>query len=207
MELTQETTRALSTAMELAESIAVEISTQEHYDGATSLLKDVKGKIKELEGMRLAITRPLDESKKRTMDLFRVPIEKLESAESKLKSGILTYSRRIEEERRLAEAKAIAERRKLEEAALKAAEQGKAALAVKKMVAAEAVKIEAPEFVKAAGTSMRKIWRYKIIDETKIPREFLMVNDSKLGAYARAEKENAKVDGCEFFSEDILASR
>lgn len=207
MEITQETTQALSGAIKFAEGIAVEISTQEQYDGAAALLKDVKGRIKELEGMRLAITRPLDDSKKRTMELFRVPIEKLESAESKLKSGILTYSRRIEDERRLAETKAIEERRKLEAAALKAAEAGKATLAVKKMTAAEAVKIEAPEFTKAAGTSMRKVYKYRVIDEAKVPRNFLMINDSALGAYARAEKENAKVDGVEFYFEEILTSR
>jgi hypothetical protein len=53
---------------------------------------------------------------------------------------------------------------------------------------------------------MRKAWKHRIIDETKVPREYLMIDESKLGAMARATKGTVKVDGVEFYADDVIAA-
>ena len=59
----------------------------------------------------------------------------------------------------------------------------------------------------AAGIATVKTWKYRIVDAEAIPREYLMIDEKKLGAYARAMKEGAKVAGVEFYAEETLSSK
>ena len=56
------------------------------------------------------------------------------------------------------------------------------------------------------GITSRKIWKARVVDETKIPRDFLAVDTVKLDRYAKAMRDMAKVDGVEFFQEDSMAA-
>lgn len=47
-------------------------------------------------------------------------------------------------------------------------------------------------------------YKYKIVDEAKIPREFLCVDEVKLQKYATAQKDKASVQGVEFFVETTM---
>ena len=67
-----------------ATSITV-IEDQTTYDQVNEIRKHITATEKELEEKQKTITRPMDESKRRVMDLFRVPRDKL----SKLKQGLL----------------------------------------------------------------------------------------------------------------------
>ncbi|MDE2469355.1 MAG: hypothetical protein KGL35_11575 [Bradyrhizobium sp.] len=115
----------VATASELAQAsydiaLAVEIDSPEMLAIASDELREITGRRKKIEEMRLSLTRPLDESKKRIMDLFRVPTERLEQAEQLLRKGVLTYQQsereKAEKARREAEAALEAERRGAEEA-------------------------------------------------------------------------------------------
>ncbi len=59
---------------------------------------------------------------------------------------------------------------------------------------------------KVSGLTRRKSWKYRIIDDAKIPREYLIADDSKLRAAAREMKENAKIPGIEVYAEESIAS-
>jgi len=66
--------------------------------------------------------------------------------------------------------------------------------------------------VLGSSTGMRKNWRYKILDFSKIPDEYLIPEEErlakgKLNTIAKRDQENAHVPGIEFFSEDALTSR
>lgn len=105
------------------------INTPELYELAGSDLKTVKARMKELDESRKAITKPLDEAKARVMDLYRVPLERLQQAETTLKNAMLSYQREQEriaaEERRRVEAAAAAERARLETEARARAEEAR----------------------------------------------------------------------------------
>jgi hypothetical protein len=68
-----------------------EVTDDEEYSEAAEQLRSIKGMQSDLLQLRLSLTRPLDESKKRIMTLFREPTERLEEAERLLKAAIGTY--------------------------------------------------------------------------------------------------------------------
>ena len=107
------------------------IDCPEMAEAAADDLGGIKRKLKDLDDLRMSMTRPLDESKKRIMALFEVPRSKLVKAESVLKGALITWNeaerRRIEAERRAAEEAARKEaeriRREAEEQARKEREE------------------------------------------------------------------------------------
>lgn len=101
------------------EAKALIIDGPEMAEIASAELSQIKARIKQINDTRLSMTRPLDESKKRIMDLFRPALERLEIAENTIKTGIADWTtrerQRVAEEQRKAD-----ELRRAEEARLKA---------------------------------------------------------------------------------------
>lgn len=118
------------------------ISSPEQYAGAAEVLKRIKANAKALDDNRKAITKPLDDAKKKVMDLFRVPLEQLEQAEKKIKNGLVAYAR--EQERVRAE----------QQARLRAAQQAEEArLRVKAAKAQAEAEEKARELVRQASAA------------------------------------------------------
>jgi len=177
------------------------------YQQAGNWLKQIKSKTKELDDLRKSMTKPLDDSKKAIMAFFKPPMERLSTAEVSIKRGMVAYAQ-IEEKKRVeAEEKLRKEQEKLLEKADIAAAAGKEKRAEKFEEKAEMMVTTVQSTVqKVAGIQFRKVWRYNIINEKLIPREYLMVDEKKLGELARTEKENANVPGVEFYADDVLAA-
>jgi hypothetical protein len=55
--------------------------------------------------------------------------------------------------------------------------------------------------VAAAGTRIVRPWKFRIVDPALIPREYLAVDEVKIGAYVRAMKESASIPGVETFQD------
>lgn len=229
------------------------ISSQIEYDKAGDYRRNIKTTYKQIEELRLSLTRPLDALKKKWQDFFAVPLNKLETADKILETGRLTYSKeqerlRQEQEeklRRAAEAeeakkRAIKEaqeaewrakeeaarkeaqrqadiaakatneknRKAAEEAAAKArAEADKAAkLAEERKEQAANVQVIAPvlasTITKSNGISARKNWKFRIIDESIIPRKYLTPDLLQLGKEVRACGESLDIPGIEIYAED-----
>lgn len=205
------------------------IDSPEMAAAAADELGSIKAKAKQLDDLRMSMTRPLDEAKKRIMDLFRGPQLKLAAAEETIKKAIGVYQteerRKAEELRKAAEEVARKERERLAEEARQAAEAAKAAAAAgdeeaaaqasmqAAVLAAEAEVVEhlAPAVVEApvklAGVSTRTDWDFEITDEAAIPREFLVVDDKKIRAYVKAMKSDAKIPGVRVFTKETIAAR
>jgi hypothetical protein len=157
------------------EVLSLTIENDEQYSNAAELTKKIRVVAKDLNASRVSITAPLDEAKKKVMDLFREPLSALESAQKTLDFGIRDYHTKKENERREAERKAEAvaraeeERKKklLEEQARKAEAAGKEARAEALREKAEVVHVpiiatpvaEAP---KVAGISFRTTWKARV---------------------------------------------
>lgn len=208
---------------------AVRITTAEECQAAVDQTREIKAKAARLEETRKAMTRPLDDAKKAIMDFFRGPADLLAKAETLLKGSITTFQ---QEQARIAAA-AAAEARRQEEAdrARQAEEQAAAeallqqaeaaalagdtataeALEEKAMAAqAQAAPIStyvAPAMEKPKGAAIRKVWKARVIDAALVPDQFKTINEKALDAYAKSMKQDAKVPGVEFYSEDSLAIR
>lgn len=120
--------------------------------------------------------------------------------------------RRQERERAEAEAKAEAERLALEDAVSLASEgrmdEAEAVMAhplpvTPRYIAPAPV---APAVAQVKGVSTREVWKFRIVDEEKIPREYLSVNESAIRAVVERTKGKIRIAGIETYSEQQVAA-
>lgn len=127
---------------------------------------------------------------------------------------------RAEHERQQREAREAAERRQLAEAeaAMDGGDLARAEQLLETPVATPLVAppapivpepVAAPEAPKAAGVSIRTRWAYRIVEELRIDRRYLMADEKKIGQLVRALGPDAAatVGGIEVFPEPIVSAR
>lgn len=141
-------------------------------------LRRWKGMEKALNEQRLDQTRPLDESKKKIMAWFEGPLSLLKDA----------MNRRREQMRIFENSEA----------------QKAAALQKEAMQTGEMALVIAP---KAEGIATRKVWKWKVVDESKIPDGFWQVNETKIGQFVRDLKDNTNIPGIEVYFEETSIIR
>lgn len=111
-----------------------------------------------------------------------------------------------EEQRRLAEERAAEERKAREKEIaqqLRAGEIGKReakslkdqAAVDERMAANDVPEIKVrPAIPTLQGTVSRRNWKFKVVDEAKIPRKYLMVNNSAIGDMVQGTKDKSKAE-------------
>ncbi len=213
--ISTEAQKKITESTELAERYEnFSITTTEIYAGAGGDLKAVKAKAKELDGLRKSLTKPLDESKKRIMDLFKRPLEILSAVESAIKGAMINWQREQERIRQAEEARLREAQRKeaerLQELAAKAEERGDTSKAEEFEGRAAVVQSTAPivanKVEKIEGIQTKLIWKFRIIDVSKIPREYMIPNEKAIGEIGRATKGAIIIEGVEFYSEETIAA-
>jgi sugar-specific transcriptional regulator TrmB len=217
--LTNEAQALIQTVEQTAISyMSVKVASNDDLMQCAERLKDIKGKAKELEAQRKSMTAPLDETKKKIMDLFRKPLEMLDQAEFMLKKGMLSYQQEQENIRKEAQ-------RKADEIARKEAEKERAKLEAKIARAEASGKDEKAEELKQqaetirpvsaiientvpviSGIATKKVWKYRVTNVDLIPREYMVVNETLLGNLARSTKGAIKVSGVEFYADDVISA-
>ena len=110
----------------------------------------------------------------------------------------------------------LAEQRRLEQEAFAAAEAAREAelaelrkqhkyRAAKQIAQTEIevapVAVVAPVAPREDGIGKTVRWKYKIVDANLIPREYLLVDEVRLGKIARAEHDQHPIPGVEFYGE------
>lgn len=190
-------------------SKSVIVKTEEEKTAVFDQLKEIKDQLKALdeifdpnisrwhEGHKNAIaektkwTDPLEAAKRaglKAIDIFDAEERK----------------RRDEERRRLQaeeDERARREREKLLKRAeqLKTPEKAEALREAAEEVEAAVVQIAEPE--KLDGQVKRTTWNFEIVDESKIPREYLIPDLKAIGGVVRNTKGKIKIDGIRIYSE------
>jgi hypothetical protein len=188
------------------------IVTAEDYTSAANELMRVKGQYKSIDKEREQLKAPSLEGCRRVDDFFRAPLQFLVKAEQILKGKLNHYDRqqdaiRVEEQRR-ADAVARKERERIEAQALRAQASGK----VDKAAALEqrAATIVAPIIdrtpPKVAGVQTREVWKYEVIDPAAVPREYTVVDESKIRRVVGALKGDTQIAGVRVWSEKNIAA-
>ena len=201
-------------AVEVLTAKAVVVTSAAERAVAIGLIKSCKEK-------RDAVIAFFSDSKKKAHETWKAIVaneksftDKLDVYEKAARVAIGTYDDaqervRLAEENRIkaaAEIEAKKNRRALEFAAAHTKDEDKKAELLDKAAAVQADFVSVPSKVeKQAGEGSRKIWKYRIVDVDKIPRAFMEPSDSLLKAMATSQKEKAKVDGVEFYSETSLS--
>lgn len=201
---------------------AAPVTTDLELAAAADALKIIKKRLDEMGDKRMAITRPLDESKKTVIELFRPFIEKLERAKRSLEGRMVTYQKQQEIERarqqaeldRIAKEKEERLKNELADKAVNAIEEGKPELANIYLDKAEKVTVKptnAVAFSRPTGTAFVERWKFKVVDASKLPREFLKPDEDKIGKVVTALKNKqaaeSTIPGIEAFTETGVSSR
>lgn len=181
---------------------------------AATDLRRIKAFAKEVDEERKSITKNLDDAKTAIMNLFRPAVDYLTQAESTLKNALTKFLDAEEKKRREEEAikrKAAEEAAaKLREEAAILAKQGEAgharALSQQADMLPAMVRADTPQTT-LAGVSSSEAWKFEIIDALLVPREYLMIDETKLRKVVQALKAETNIQGVRVYSERQIAAR
>lgn len=212
LELAKDEEKGIKEAEALAVKYeSVKIVNNDDYAQAGEILKNIAVKIKTLETMRMDKTRPLDKLKKDWIGFFSKPLDKLKMADTMIRRAMRNFYDTQEAAKRKEEArlKALAEKeaKKLEARAEKAGAKGKddkaEHLREQAQQAAAMTPIVESKVDKVEGISMKTIWKFEILDESKLDRKWLMPDEKKIGQAVRALKGDFKENGITVYSEIV----
>ncbi|MBA7465145.1 hypothetical protein ES707_00307 [subsurface metagenome] len=181
--------------------------------------------------MRKRIGETMDPIIKKAHGLWKHVLGEKQSLEKSPKRGeemvgpkIASYKRKVEAEARAIEEekerKIEEERKKKEEAFEKAAaleEAGDEEKAAEEFEKAEKIEEEEillalePKFKPRApetkGTSIRQNWKFRVKNLKLVPREWLKLDEVKVGTAVRSSKGKIEIPGIETYPEDSLSLR
>lgn len=163
------------------------ITNQNDLESAALVLTRIKGIAKTIEARKKEITAPLMASLASVRDLFRPHEEQLKNSETMFKTAILMYQNAQD---------AIAEKERAR--ILARAEKGSY------RPETAAAKLEAvAETPKATGIQTRTITKVRIVDESMIPREWLVPDMTRITEAVLRQK--VEIAGVEKYTEKIIA--
>ena len=204
------------TEIVVAQAQTFAIATMTDYQLAGEELKAIKGRMKELDDLRKSMTRPLDNAKKAVLGFFRPVSDGLSQAENLIKRAMLGYQQEQERKRQEEEARlrkiAEDEQRRRNALATKQAEKARArgneerAQEILENVPIIPTPVVLKEQPKVKGIATREIWKFRVVNVSLLPREYMLPNGKMLLAFAQATKGTIPVPGVEFYSEKIVAA-
>jgi hypothetical protein len=164
------------------------IADDETLQRAAETAKSIGKASKQLEAMRLELSRPFSEAAatiKQTADKAR---QSLEDEKTRLTAMTTRY---VEERRKQAEKAAReaeeARQREIEAQVQKQTEDEELGLPTAPVVVPDIAPVVAPP--KVIGASFRENITFEIVDEDSVPRAFCMIDERKINAYARENKD------------------
>lgn len=188
------------------------IKTADGYNEAAQRLKAVKAALLQIEDARTRITRPINESLRETNRQAKEAAAPWLAEELSIKKAMISFSdeqeRQRREEQRILNERAEKDRQRLLEAAQRNAAKGNEAKAESfqeraAAVVAPVVQREAP---KVAGVATQQVWTFEITDPAAIPREYLVVDETRIRKVVGALKGETQIPGVRVFQQSRIAS-
>jgi hypothetical protein len=203
---------------------ALTITSPSAYTEAGEMLKGIKALRKEVDAVFDPIITAAHAAHREACSQKKRAETPLAEAEAILKRGLIAYDTeqerlRVAEERRLQEiARKEEEARRLDEAAALERDASAAidladGMALRREaeallnapIAAPVVTVEKAT-PKVSGITYRDVWRFRITDATKIPREYLALDEQRIGGVVRAMKGATNIPGIEVYAERVAAA-
>jgi len=168
---------------------------------AANYISNYKRITKEINNLRKKIVQPLVDKKAEVDAFFKAIPEMYEDELKRLEKEVLEFKKKTEEEARR---KAEEERRRLEEEAIeKAIKEGREEIPIIPEVIPQTHKISQ---LNSSKVTTRRTKTFRIVDESKIPREYLTVDEKKIRAERMKYDYEAKstIPGVEFTFEETV---
>lgn len=214
---TKEEIRVLTVTVE-----GQKIETDEQLGSSSALLGVIKKRRRDLEELRMSITRPMDEAKRRVMAIFQPAEDGLLDVEKTLKDAILAYTREQARLQYEAQAKlddaANRERdrlRRLAEKQRAADHTDRAEVSEERAETVEAPIVQAPSVPKGP-VHVRTTWSAEVVDllelvkacaEGRQPLGLLQPNVVALNDLARIQKDKMEIPGVSAVAKQGVAVR
>ena len=184
----------------LTAAMEYKVSNADEAQDASVFLRKVKDLENTVEAKRLSFTKPLNESLKNINDTFRVMREPLEKARGIVTNVIMSWKR--EETARIYE----------EQQALRRRQEAEAAERAKAIHDEEAepitMIIKAPEKIapvenKIGNVQTVKRWTFEVVDFTKIPDSFKVINPGAVNLAIRGGTR--EIPGLKIYQSESLS--
>ncbi len=207
---------------------ALVITTDEELSAAGKMLTEIKKIQKQINASFDPVIKTAHSAHREAVALKKTVSAPLVQAEGIIKPKIAQYAaeqekiRKAEEDRIRKEAedreKAEAEKRALEEEKrLKEAAdlevQGKTEEAEAVLDApvldtpAAPLPVKPKAAAKVEGVAVKQIWKFRIVDADKIPREYMLPNETLIGKIVRSSSGAVQISGVEIYSEASVSAR
>jgi len=200
---------------------SIEVIDKASADRASELIVAGKKLIKAVKEYFEPMKKAADESKRRILETERQELSKIEPIVSELSTKVSRWL--AEEEHRRREAEEAKRRAEMERLRLEAELEAKAREAerikneserrlVEDRIIDEVARKEAelepipeiPAAAKADGVSLRDNWTFEIIDESLIPREYLIPDEVKIRKVVVALKDKTNIPGIKAVNRPIV---
>jgi len=195
-----------STKALVARATKFQITDPASLQKSSGILSDIATAKKRANDLRFSLTKPLDESKKRIMALFSPFIDQFEKATTIIKNKVRDYYFEQEEKARQAEKERLLAEAKREEEIQKAQEEDREPV-VEEIPVIPEVKVPEKTVKGVAGGSMtvKKIWKFTIVDEKLIPNEYRIVSEQLINEAIRNGARD--IPGCRIYEDKIISVR
>lgn len=60
---------------------------------------------------------------------------------------------------------------------------------------------------KVKGVSTRQVWRFEIVDASKVPDQYKIIDEKSIGGVVRSLKERTNIPGVRVYPEDVVSAR
>jgi hypothetical protein len=188
-----------------------EVRSNADFEQCALVLKQVKELRKMAEAKRVELTKPLLDHKKKIDDEFKRYIDAYDHIITGINAKLVSYQRAEEKKRAEEIARIEAERRAEEEklrAKLEVAKTDKQRERLENKIA-DVQFAPPPSIVEpsAQGLSFREVYSFEVEDVNAIPREFMIPNDTAIGAFIRTTKGNVNIAGIKIIVNKTAVSK
>lgn len=192
------------------------VANQEDLSRANDFLLSIKELRKEIDSVFGPVIEAAYKAHREAVAQKKKFEEPLAKAEQMVKQKIAGYLEEVERIRRQQEEekrKAEEEKRRIEEEMLRKLAKADDESEMEKVIKSaekKLAKIEEVEVIdkpQTVGLSMREVWKFEIVDEEAIPREFLVPDLAKIGKVVQQLKGETKIPGIRVYSEKVLSAR
>lgn len=192
------------------------VSNVEDYEMAGSFLQLIAKRYRQIEEVFDPIVAKAHATWKEACSQRSKLLEPLDQAKKCVNEKLRTFDQEQDRIRRQEEARLAEEaKKKIDDDAIREAEALRAAGEPELADMALQVAAEAPAPVvvlpsstpKMAEMQSRTNWKFRIVNEALIPREYLSPDEKKIGAVVRSQKAMAKIPGVQVYSEKDFHGR
>ena len=177
----------------IAYAQSMSITSDKTFETAAQFLSGIAASKKKIEERRKFFVKPLNDQVDRINDLFKGYLRPLNEAREIIDGKLISWNRKKEAERLVEEARIREEAEKL---------------AKKTKVSVQEILESAPvaEVQKTTGTlTITKRWSYEVIDSLVVPKEYLTVDEVKIG---KAVREGVReIKGVKIYEKEVTSTR